>query len=652
MTGSSIDRELLSILERGFAHHAGGDAVIDLADLQRALRVRNEYFARRVLAVLDRDGDGVVRKDEFLEAVRALIVGSDEDKLRFAFRLHDHDDNGALDRDELLRMIVISLAESESSERVTQTAEQLVTALMSKVDRDRDGRISFDELLAYVRTRPKLLAQMVRHEAIWIAPNEELLDWLDRRESPRATPVRERGRWVVLAVFAVANLALFAISLARGLAGEQQLPMALGRALARCLDFDGALILVPVMRRALTKVRATALGRVLPVDHAIELHKVVGHTMFGLALAHAAAFVVAWVDGHVHLERLLFFQRVGLTGLLLVAVFSLMWVCSLSFIRRSHRFELFYFTHLLYVAWFVLAIVHGPKFLLWAGVPLLGFVLEQVWRGARRAKPSRVVVAEALRSGVTRLELERPAGFRFEPGDYVFLRIPGVARYEWHPFTISSAPERSHLGFHVRALGNWTRALRGHVEEQRGPLTAFVDGPYGSPSAHIFRSRNVVLVGAGIGVTPFASVLESLVMRSNGESQRPSALQNVHFFWLNRDQYSFEWFGALLRELEARDTRGIMNVHLCMTGGRAGATSLGLELARDAMRSSGRSDFFTGLRTHTHLGQPDWEAMFRAIVQQHAPGQVDVFYCGPPGLAQKLRPVAEKLGMTFREEKF
>jgi len=31
--------------------------------------------------------------------------------------------------------------------------------------------------------------------------------------------------------------------------------------------------------------------------------------------------------------------------------------------------------------------------------------------------------------------------FRYKPGDYVFIQIPDIAQYEWHPFTISSAPE-------------------------------------------------------------------------------------------------------------------------------------------------------------------------------------------------------------------
>lgn len=42
---------------------------------------------------------------------------------------------------------------------------------------------------------------------------------------------------------------------------------------------------------------------------------------------------------------------------------------------------------------------------------------------------------------VVRLKIERPPYFEYNAGDYVYVNIPHVARFEWHPFTISSAPE-------------------------------------------------------------------------------------------------------------------------------------------------------------------------------------------------------------------
>jgi NADPH oxidase 5 len=345
----------------------------------------------------------------------------------------------------------------------------------------------------------------------------------------------------------------------------------------------------------------------------------------------------------------------GLTGVLLVVVIAIMWLFALSIVRRSSRFELFYFTHLLYVGWFALAIVHARSFLFWAGVPMLGFVVEHILRVARRANKTVIVEAQALRSGVTRLELEPPRGFSWSPGDYAFLRVPAIASHEWHPFTISSAEESGALTFHVRSLGNWTAALRRRVENNEATgsdeqMAAYVDGPYGSPSAHIFDSRFAVFIGAGIGVTPFASVLASFVLRANGD--HPPRLTKAHFFWLNKDQYSFEWFAALLAELEADDTKALLDIHLCMTAGRADTTALGVEVARQIMNESGKDDIVTGLRTHTHMGEPDWERMLYLIREQHAPEKVDVYFCGPPGLAKKLRPVCAGLNMAFREERF
>lgn len=41
----------------------------------------------------------------------------------------------------------------------------------------------------------------------------------------------------------------------------------------------------------------------------------------------------------------------------------------------------------------------------------------------------------------------------------------------------------------------------------------YVDGPFGTPTRQIFTSEHAVLIGAGIGITPFASILQSIVCR-------------------------------------------------------------------------------------------------------------------------------------------
>lgn len=228
---SPLDAQLLSTLERAFAERAAGDGRLDLEGLKKALGLRTEYIARRMMQIFDANGDGVVTKDEFLAAVRSLVAGSDREKLFFAFRLYDHDGDGFLDRLEIERMISLSLAESAIPERATQTAEQLAQGILASADRDRDGRVSFDEFAKHVEGRPELVRQMTRSEAIWLAPNEELLVLLDERAKAGRMPAPVRyGReglapGIVLGLFFAANVALFTVAWMGG--GAETPPMEL-----------------------------------------------------------------------------------------------------------------------------------------------------------------------------------------------------------------------------------------------------------------------------------------------------------------------------------------------------------------------------------------------------------------------------------------
>ncbi|MGH7441000.1 MAG: EF-hand domain-containing protein [Polyangiaceae bacterium] len=656
-----LEASLYPVLERAFARLAGDDAVIDVHELKAALGLRADYLARRVMAAFDSNGDGVIRRDEFLEGVRKLVLGPPRERLLFAFRVHDHDGDGTLDRTDLERMILLAMAEDDVVSHETKAA-RLITALMSAVDTNGDGRISFDEFEAAVGRHPHLFEQLTRDEARWIAPNEDLLARIEaaRGGERPASEQRERG-WAplaIVAVFALANLALLVVGMMpKGHGGRPpSLLSQVSRATTGPIELDAALILFPVLRRLMTWVRRTWLGRALVVDDAVEFHRIVGHTLFAMSAVHGIATLAGYAEATKPLLAQLATQRAW-TGLTLLTVFTVMWVCAWQVVRRSSRFELFYFTHLLYVVWFFLAVAHAPALLGWAGAALVGLAVEQGLRLKRRGRSVEISELRALRSGVTRVLMKRPADFVFRPGAYLFLQVPAIARHEWHPFTITSAPEVSGLTVHVRALGNWTSALRRLAEgtPATDSLIAHVDGPYGSPSEHVFESRFAVLVGAGIGVTPFASILESVVLRANRTGERPAALdrlERAHFFWLNRDGYSFEWFAALLAELERIDGAGVLDVNIWMTGGRAGVTATAFELAREAARAAGDADLITGLKTHTHMGHPDWDSMLGAIARQHAGAKVDVYFCGPPGLGRLVRRAAHKANMTYREEKF
>jgi FAD-binding domain len=117
-----------------------------------------------------------------------------------------------------------------------------------------------------------------------------------------------------------------------------------------------------------------------------------------------------------------------------------------------------------------------------------------------------------LPSKVTHLVIKRPPHFVFRPGDYVFVNIPTIAKYEWHPFTLSSAPEEAeHIWLHIRGVGEWTNRLYNFFEREQERLhNGEIPAIYGSgPTAEIVHER-----GASHDPTPQKTFLAQNMNKS------------------------------------------------------------------------------------------------------------------------------------------
>ena len=132
------------------------------------------------------------------------------------------------------------------------------------------------------------------------------------------------------------------------------------------------------------------------------------------------------------------------SGVGLFFVLLIMFICSLPFVRRSGHFQVFYCSHMLYFAYILLLFFHAPDFWAWFLVPAIVWIIEVFYRSVvAYLGHGKTVVSSAtiLPSKVTCLYIKRPPRFNFNAGDIVYVKIPAVAYSEWHPFTISSAPE-------------------------------------------------------------------------------------------------------------------------------------------------------------------------------------------------------------------
>jgi respiratory burst oxidase len=101
-------------------------------------------------------------------------------------------------------------------------------------------------------------------------------------------------------------------------------------------------------------------------------------------------------------------------------------------------------------------------------LPLLLYTSERLLRIYRTRTQVDVVKAAIYTGNVLAIHMTKPAGFKYKSGMYLFLQCPKISSFEWHPFSITSAPDDPFLSVHIRTLGDWTAEMKRIFSEANG----------------------------------------------------------------------------------------------------------------------------------------------------------------------------------------
>jgi NAD(P)H-flavin reductase len=154
------------------------------------------------------------------------------------------------------------------------------------------------------------------------------------------------------------------------------------------------------------------------------------------------------------------------------------------------------------------------------------------------------------------IKITIPTKMRWRPGQYVYLRMPGISVFENHPFTIASLcsedfPSEYGEGYRdmvlvFRPFGGFTRKVLNNALDH-GPwhtYRAFVDGPYGGMQRRIEAFDDVVLIAGGSGITAIVSQLLSLIKKMRDGK---AVTRKIHVIWALKRPETMEWFKEELR---------------------------------------------------------------------------------------------------------
>ncbi len=638
-----------------FRELAGADRLIDPGEWQKAFESRNPLIAKRLFQLVDTDGTGFIDEAEYLTFVAHLLDRHSGNRYRLVFAIYDLDDNGELDESEIRKILQSSLDE-QSLKIDEEELKELARAFLRYFRRATKRTVNCEAFMAGIKQYKKFDVLFSQFVNLWLPQGKRRRGKTQLKAGLRThvkTFLSENSQgsfWV--AVYLAVNVYLFAHAYLKYAALGAAPAVMFARGFGACLNLNVALILLPVARAMWTRIRHFGFGRLFPLDSMTEFHRGIGWFIVGFSLFHILAHSFNYWNTGVHPATLLtnpaFVTGVAASSILLL----MLWGYANKSGRQRERFS---GTHLSYGAFIVIILLHGRHFWMWLPVPALLFVLDGMFRYFFRTQKVKVLALQALSDGVTLVRFARPAGFNFYPGDYLSFNLPVISRWEWHPFTISASPEAEHFEVHVRNSGDWSGALHNLSRKREldiASLKAKIDGPYGAPTSNIYRSPVAVMIAGGIGVTPFASALESLVMRrQQGRNRKDASQQTVYFHWLNRSQRSYEWFQSLLQQAE-KMLGDKFRLHIHLTSFSHNLTNIAMQIAAEEFHAKHQRDPFTSLHAVTNPGRPNWPEIFAGLAQQHPGMPVDVYYCGPQALAAELHRHCRNFGFYFHEEKF
>lgn len=276
--------------------------------------------------------------------------------------------------------------------------------------------------------------------------------------------------------------------------------------------------------------RLQFVERVVGQDRLVKWHRWIAPGVLALLVAHTVANTIGYARAAERGVAREFWTLLTTTGGMLTATVGLaaLLVASATSYRVAKR-------HLSYETWWVIhlytylgiglsyshvlssgsAFVGEPVargfwialWLLTAGLVAWYRVLLPTARSAYHAMRVESVVAENADTVSITVVGRRLDRLPIHGGQFLQWRfLKAGLWWQAHPYSISSLPTRTTLRFTVKRLGDHSAAL---LTVEPGTRVA-IEGPYGTFTRHRLRLDRVLLVGAGVGVTPVRALLEDL----------------------------------------------------------------------------------------------------------------------------------------------
>lgn len=119
-------------------------------------------FAALVFRVFDENKDGTIEFEEFIRALSVTSRGNLDEKLVWAFKLYDVDNDGYITREEMYNIVdaiyqMLGNQPKEEEEEEELSPKERVDKIFEQLDKNQDNKLSMDEFKEGSKQDPKIV---------------------------------------------------------------------------------------------------------------------------------------------------------------------------------------------------------------------------------------------------------------------------------------------------------------------------------------------------------------------------------------------------------------------------------------------------------------------------------------------------------------
>eukprot|EP00249_Psilotum_nudum_P018731 c26937_g1_i2 orf=588-2774(+) len=508
-TGNADQKQLWAATERRFQRLAAADGTVSRSNFATCIGMEDSsQFAGELFDALARRNNRSVHCISLKELRDYWLQITDkrfDSRIQLFFDLCDKDSDGRISEEEVKEVIMLS-ASSNKLLLSQEQAQEYAALVMQELDRERNGYIELSQLESLFRAAAEGFSSDAYQDysQTFLPPRRgNLLSWAMRKAKFFSLYHWQRA-WILL-LWLAAMVGLFTWKFFQYKYRTDFLVMGYclctAKGAAETLKLNFALILLPVCRNTITWLRSTILGSIIPFDDNINFHKIISGGIALGVLMHAGSHLACDFPRIANANHEMFILSIApdfgdhqpsymgillttevMTGIIMVILMSIAYVLANHWSRRNlvklpwpfHRltgFNAFWYSHHLFLVVYALLIVHSLFLFLSHGwrqkttwmyiaVPVTLYLGERTLR-IFRARQFRVntVKAAIYPGGVLAIYMTKPIGFKYQSGMYLFLQCPSISAFEWHPFSITSAPGDNFISVHIRTVGDWTQEM-------------------------------------------------------------------------------------------------------------------------------------------------------------------------------------------------